>query len=52
MKKCAWEKFDKTGVEWKSFEPTSIDEFLEKYRPKQVGQYEEGGKTIKVFEPR
>lgn len=26
-----------------------IDEFIEKYRPKQVAKYEEDGHTVKVY---
>lgn len=37
-------------INWKTRQPINIDELIQKYRPKQIKQYEENGQLIRVFE--
>ncbi len=37
---------------WNGRQPINIDELIEKYRVKQIGEYEENGHRVRVFEPR
>lgn len=43
---------DLKRVKWEDKRPNTIEELIEMYRPKQIDEYDEDGKKIRVFEAR